>query len=76
MRNFDAEVKGLQFEFRTMNVREWKLFQVYVTIDGVKKRFHMHSENGVFRIADPFDAIKGLDKQLADIIEQQKNNSL
>ncbi|KAA2243353.1 hypothetical protein F0L74_12685 [Chitinophaga agrisoli] len=72
MINFNTEIGGFNFEFKTMNIREWKLFQVYVSIEGVKRRFHMAGNEQGFSITDSFPEIKALEQELSDAILQQK----
>lgn len=70
--NFNHEVNGNLFEFRTMNVNRLQLFQVYVEFEGKKHRFHMQRrDNGDFYITDP-DKVpppyRELEPQLYDAI--------
>lgn len=54
MKNFTVEADGATFEFNTMNIQRLQLFQVYVTHNGEKKRFHMQiNDQGEFKITDP-----------------------
>ncbi|WP_295769242.1 hypothetical protein [uncultured Mucilaginibacter sp.] len=54
MRNFTVDADGAQFEFFTMNVKRLQLFQVYVSYNDKRKRFHMQGdENSGFKITDP-----------------------
>jgi hypothetical protein len=54
MRNFTVDADGAQFEFNTMNVKRLHLFQVHVTHEGNRARFHMQVDaNGNFKITDP-----------------------
>lgn len=39
--NFEVELEGAKFEFKTMNAKRLQLFQVYVDFEGKKTRFHM-----------------------------------
>jgi len=71
MRNFNTEIDGLQFEFKTVNIRAWQLFHVYVMINGVKRRFHMTGNENGFKITDKFEEIKNLEQQLSDEILKQ-----
>lgn len=45
MKNFKVEAEGAEFEFISMHVREVKLFQVYVTYEGTRRRFHMQRDD-------------------------------
>ena len=52
--NFDKEIGGVLFQFRTMNVKRLQLFQVYVQEGGRRRRFHMQVKpDGNFSITDP-----------------------
>jgi len=52
--NFEVELAGVKFEFRTMNMQRLQLFQVYVEFEGKKRRFHMQRKGeGDFYITDP-----------------------
>lgn len=54
IRNFNAQVGGVEFEFLTQHVIKLYGFQVYVMHEGQKKRFHMQvNEAGKFLITDP-----------------------
>ncbi|WP_153798465.1 hypothetical protein [Foetidibacter luteolus] len=75
MRNFTIEIKGQNFEFKTMNIREWKLFQVYVVVDGIKRRFHMAGDKTGFRITDSFDSIAALENTLSTAIVTEINKT-
>ena len=68
MRNFNTEIGGYNFEFKTVSIRTWSLFHVYVTIQGAKRRFHMTGDEKGFRITDPFEQIEGMEQGLSDSI--------
>jgi hypothetical protein len=52
--NFDKEIGGVFFHFRTMNVKRLQLFQVYVQEGNQRTRFHMQVKpDGNFSITDP-----------------------
>jgi len=58
---FVFEIDNISFEFHTMNVKKAQLFQVYVDINGQKKRYHIKDDgkgNFVFALRD--DAPKEL----------------
>lgn len=52
--NFTAELQGHTFQFNTMSSKTLFLFQVYVPVDSVRKRFHMQRDtnDGRFKIMD------------------------
>ena len=51
--NFEVELQGAKFEFKTMNANRLQLFQVYVDFEGKKMRFHMQRKGeGDFCITD------------------------
>ncbi len=76
MINFNAEIGGYNFEFKTMNIREWKLFQVYVSVNGVKRRFHMAGNEDGFKITDGFPEVKDLEQDLSNAILQHKKEMI
>jgi len=54
IKNFNANVGGVEFEFLTQHVIKLHGFQVYVTHEGQKRRFHMQvNAEGKFNITDP-----------------------
>jgi hypothetical protein len=53
IKNFNAQVGGVEFEFLTQHVIKLHGFQVYVLHGGQKLRFHMQvNEAGNFYITD------------------------
>lgn len=72
IKNFNAEVDGIVFEFSTMHAIKLQLFQVYVMHDKKRTRFHMQrNESGNFHITDKAacpEIYLGLEAKFSDLI--------
>jgi hypothetical protein len=73
---FTVNLNGNEFRLLSMHISVPKLFQVYVTIDGTEKRFHLKLEDNSFVFAMPDDCPKPIldyQEELSNKIKQQYN---
>lgn len=72
--SFSIVIGDTEFKINSMNVNMPGLFQLYVAVDGVKRRYHLHrNHSGDFEFALPDDVPKDIrnhQQQLSDGIKQ------
>lgn len=75
---FTIEIDNISFEFLSMNVNKAQLFQVYVDVQGKRRRFHFKDDgNGHFIFALREDCPKEIvqyERRLSDrVLELYQN---
>lgn len=72
MTTIPVEGNNVEFEFQSMNIKRLQLFQVYVSYEGERHRFHVQIyDNSEFQITDPAKCpapYRGLSKAFSDAI--------